>query len=138
MTWMGAFERLRPMLAAACLLGAGLHARIGPLLEGWRVYNAEGDTRDIVTLEARKYESLITALPARGTVGYLPPDDWPSVSAVRRFYEAQYALTPRLVVIDTSPEYIIDVPEASVDARLADFVPFARVEKGLRVFRRFK
>jgi hypothetical protein len=135
---MSALERLRPILATACLLGAGLHARIGPLFEGWRVYVAEGHTRDIVTLEAGRYEPLIASLPARGTVGYLPPDDWPTEGAIRRFYEAQYALTPRVVVMDTSPEYVIVVPEASVDARLADFVPFARLENGLRVFRRVK
>jgi len=135
---MRALERLRPLLAAACLLGAGLHARIGPLLEGWRAYVAEGQTSDIVTLEAGKYESLIGALPARGTVGYLQADDWPAESAVRRFYEAQYALTPRVLVIGTSPEFIIVVPEASIDARLADFAPFAHVENGLRVFRRLK
>ena len=41
---MSAFEQLRPMLAAACLLGAGLHARLGPLLEGWRAYIAAGQT----------------------------------------------------------------------------------------------
>ena len=81
---------------------------------------------------------MIGALPAGGTVGYLQTDDWPAENAVRRFYEAQYTLTPRVLVIGTSPEFIIVVPEASIDARLADFALFVHVENGLRVFRRLK
>ena len=88
------------------------------------------------------------SLPARGVVGYLQPDDWPAAGAQRRFYLAEYSLTPRIVVMGTAPDFLIVVPEASIegndsgtvsrDPRLADFALLRRFNNGLRVFRRIK
>jgi hypothetical protein len=101
-----------------------------------------------VQQEAQRYLPLIASLPARGVVGYLQPDDWPSPDAQRRFYLAEYSLTPRIVVMSTVPEFVIVVPEASVesddtrtvsrDPRLEDFVLLERFDNGLRIYRRIK
>jgi hypothetical protein len=134
-------------LAVAFLLWAGLGAGIPPLLADWRSLAARGDEPDIVTREDQHYAPLAASLPAGGTVGYLPPEGWPAIDEVRRFYLAQYALTPRIVVIGTAPEFVIVVPDASVEAgeslgaaagdpRLAGFVLHQRLDNGLRIFRR--
>ena len=141
--------RIRILLAAAFLLWAGLTAGIRPLLADWRSVASRGVEPDLVTREDQRLAPLVSSLPAQGTVGYLPPDKWPAINEVQRFYLAQYALTPRIVVIGTTPEFVIAVPEASVegadrlgaaaaDPRLAGFVLYQRLGNGLRIFRRFK
>ncbi len=141
--------RIRIFLATAFLLYTGLRANLGPARADRRLLSDRGNGLDIVTEEAQRYLPLISSLPARGVVGYLQPDDWPAAGAQRRFYLAEYSLTPRVVVMSTAPEYVIVVPEASVagddnsrgisrDPRLADFVLLQRFDNGLRVFRRIK
>ncbi len=129
------------------MLYAGLRANLGPARADRRLLSDRGDGLDIVTEEAQRYLPLISSLPPRGVVGYLQPDDWPAAGAQRRFYLAEYSLTPRVVVMSTAPEYVIVVPEASVagdsggisrDPRLADFALLQRFDNGLRVFRRLK
>jgi hypothetical protein len=144
-----AFARIRVCLAAACLLTVGLRANIAPLLTDWRTFADNGNRPDIVTREAKRYEPLISSLPIQGTVGYFQPDDWPTADAVRRFYLAEYALTPRIVVFGTAPQFVIVVPEVSVesvekpglasrDPRLTDYALYEKFDNGLRVFRRLK
>jgi len=145
---MAASIRVRIVLAAVLLVGVGLTGGIAPALAEWRLI-ASGDYKaDVVQQEAQRYLPLIASLPARGVVGYLQPDDWPSPDAQRRFYLAEYSLTPRIVVMSTVPEFVIVVPEASVesddtrtvsrDPRLAGFALLERFDNGLRVFRRIK
>jgi hypothetical protein len=140
--------RIRVLLAAAFLLWAGLSAGMRPFLADWRSSAAKGDRADIISREATRFALLVGSLPAGGTVGYLPTDHWPAADDVRRFYLAEYALTPRIVVIGTAPEFVIVVPEASVedgesvgtaarDPRLAGFVLYQRFSNGVRIFRRF-
>lgn len=136
----------RVLLAAILLLSAGLLGGLRPALADWRTVATGEYKSDPVREDARRYLPLLASLPARGLVGYLQPDDWPSPDAQRRFYLAEYSLTPRIVVMGTVPEYVIVVPEASIqggdpedvsrDPRLADFVLLRRFSNGLRVFRR--
>jgi hypothetical protein len=144
-----AFERIRIFLAAACLLSVGLMADVAPLLADWRLFAAKGNQPDMVTQEAQRYLPLISSLPAQGTVGYFQPDDWPTADAIRRFYLAEYALTPRVVVFGTAPQFVIVVPEVSIeggedrglasrDPRLNDFALYEHFDNGLRIFRRLK
>ena len=146
---MNAFARIRVCLAAACLLTVGFRANISPLLADWRTLAAKGNRPDIVTRVAQRYEPLISSLPIQGTVGYFQPDDWPTADAVRRFYLAEYALTPRVVVFGAAPQFVIVVPEVSLesgenrglasrDPRLTDFALYEKFDNGLRVFRRLK
>ena len=148
-TLTDAFARMRIILATALLLYAGLRANLGPARADQRLLTERADNLDIVTEEAQRYLPLIASLPARGVVGYLQPDDWPAAAAERRFYLAEYSLTPRIVVMSTAPEYVIVVPEASVagdgsagassrDPRLAGLVLLKRFDNGLRVFRRIR
>ena len=62
-----------------------------------------------------RYLPLVASLPARGVIGYLQPDDWPSAGAQLRFYLAEYSLTPRVVVMATTPDYVIVTLKASVE-----------------------
>ena len=142
------FSRIRILLAAALLVSVSLLGGLGPALADWQLIATGGYKSDVVPQEAQRYLPLIGSLPTRGVVGYLQPDDWPDAGAQRRFYLAEYSLTPRIVVMGTAAEYVIVVPEASVesiesgtvssDPRLADFVLLRRFENGLRVFRRIK
>ena len=104
---------------------------------------------DVVEREDRRYAPVAASLPAGGTIGYLPLENWPAVDAIRRFYLAQYALTPRIVVLGTAPEFVIVVPEVSVkgedipgaiarDPRLAGFGLYKQLSNGMRIFRRFE
>ena len=142
------FARTRVLLAAGFLLCQGFCAAVGPLLADWRSFGAKGDGVDPVTREVQRYALLTAWLPASGAVGYLPPDRWPADDEVRRFYLAQYALTPKIVVIGTAPEFVIVVPEAAIDGgdspgtaardpRLAGFVLYKRFSNDLRIFKRF-
>jgi hypothetical protein len=142
------FARVRILLAAAFVLGIALPAHVRAVLAEWQS-SAGKNKLDLVTREAGRYEALISSLPVRGFVGYLPQDDSASVDAERRFFLAEYTLTPRVVVMGTGPEFVVVVPEASAkggeshgaassDARLADFVLFERFDNGLRIFRRVR
>ena len=143
---MSAFARARFVLATAILLAIALRGAIPPLLADWRSFASRTDPVDLVTGEAQPYDALISSLPARGAVGYLQPDDWPSPDAQRRYYLAQYMLTPRLVTMGVAAEFVIVSPEASVtedaasgaiaDPRLAGFVLLKHFANGYRIFRR--
>jgi hypothetical protein len=146
---MRLFFRIRMLLAAAFLLWAGLSSGIPPLLADWRLRAARGGEPDVVERETRRYAPLVASLPVGGIIGYLPPARWPATDEARRFFLAQYALTPRIVVIGTTPEFVIVVPEVSLeggdspggaahDPRLAGFVLFQRLSNGIQVFRRFE
>lgn len=130
------------------LLSAGIAANISAYFADRRAATARGVQPDAVTEDGRRYDALALWLPARGTIGYLPPPDWPGDDAARRFYLAQYALAPRVVVMSTAPEFVIVTPEASAgpdarnsaatDPRLPDHVAYSHSSNGLRVFRRLK
>jgi hypothetical protein len=142
-----AFARGRFIVAAAILVAVALCGAVPRLLADWRTLRSRPERLDLVAQEALPYEALVSSLPVRGAVGYLQPDDWPSPDAQRRFYLAQYALTPRLVSMGVAAEFVIVSPQASVtgdivpgamsaDPRLAGFVLQTRFANGFRVFRR--
>lgn len=147
-----AFGRTRICLAAASVLTVGLFSEVAPVRADWRAFVAQGHQPDLITRDLQRYAPLLSQLPPQGTVGYLPPDDWPTADAVRRFYLAEYALTPRVVVIGTtlpSVQFVIVGPEASLegggtpgrsspDRRLTDFALYRYFDNGVRVFRRLQ
>ena len=73
--------------------------RVGPGLRG----------KDAVTVYDREFDALRKLLPARGTVGYLADAQSPDADdeEVRRYYLAQYALSPVILVRDARPELVI-------------------------------
>jgi hypothetical protein len=133
-------------IAAAVLAGVGMYSGLPPALREWRLAHASGRPLDVVTTADQRFRLLVSALPSTGTVGYLPPPDWPGVDAVRQFYLAQFALTPRLVVFGTDADFVIAVPgaeraqagDAITDTRLANFALATSFSNGLKVFRRLK
>jgi hypothetical protein len=93
----------------------------------------------------RTFAALKPFLPSTGRVGYLQPDDWPGEDAIRTFYLAEYALTPRIVTLGTAAEFLIVVPAAGVtpdtaadDPRLEGFVLVRRFDAGVLLFRRVR
>ena len=137
---------VRTQIAAAVLAGVGMYSGLPPALREWRLAHESGRPLDVVTTADQRFRVLVSALPRAGTIGYLPPPDWPGVDAVRQFYLAQFALTPRLIVFGTDADFVIAVPEAeraqsggaTADARLANFALAAAFDNGLKVFRRLK
>jgi hypothetical protein len=135
-------------VAVAFLLGITANAELPSIRSDWR--RIREARPDAVTRDEEQFRSLIAFLPTRGRIGYLQPPDWPGAAAVRRFYVAQYALAPRLIVMHTEPEIVIVTPRASgasgatrgasvlSDPRLAGFQLAARSATGVRLFRRVK
>ena len=120
---------VRTQIAAALLAGVGMYSGLPSALREWRLAHESRRPLDVVTTADQRFRVLVSALPRTGTIGYLPPPGWPGVDAVRQFYLAQFALTPRLVVFGTDADFVIAVPEAvraragdaTGDARLANF-----------------
>jgi hypothetical protein len=144
-----AWRHVRILVAAAILLAPGIDAAVRAILSDWRSVASRERAPDFLTREIQRYEPLIPSLPLSGTVGYLQPQDWPSNDAILRFYLAEYALAPRVIVPGTAPDFVIVVPEALVDdldgragpsrdSRLAGFMHYARVHNGMRIFRRIE
>lgn len=142
-----AFSRARVLVGTAVLLSAGIVANRSGYVADRRAAAAGGVQPDAITQYEDGLESLALWLPSRGTIGYLQPVDWPAADAQRRFYLAEYALAPRVIVMSTGPEFVIATPEAftgpddsaaSSDPRLPDHVLYQRSSNGLRVFRRIR
>ena len=91
------------------------------------------------TLEAA-FVPLAAHLPPTGEIGYLEHHAAAATDAeVRRYFAAQYALVPRVIVSRTGPEYLIVAPgtaDPARDARLEPYVLAAALPDGLRVYRR--
>lgn len=135
--------------ATALLVGAGVRSNLPGVLADWRHVGAASRQPHETTRDDRIFAALASSIPSHGRIGYLQPRDWPSADAVRLFYMAEYALTPRILVLNTSPAYLIVVPDAAVpeaaaetgkvdDSRLAGFVLVRRFEGGVRIFRRLE
>ena len=141
-------DRVRVIAGTGVLLGAGIVANGSHYLADRRAAAAQGVQPDVTTRDSQRFETLLRWLPAQGTIGYLQPLDWPSPDAQRRFYLAEYALAPRVIVMSTAPEFVIVTPEAfagpdaapsaSTDPRLPDHVVYHRSSNGLTVFRRIR
>lgn len=81
---------------------------------------------------------FVPFLPPRGEIGYLEKRNGTDED-VRRYYAAQYALVPRVVLSRTGPEFLIVPKETELpggDERLAGFVPMRTFPTGHRLFRR--
>jgi len=88
------------------------------------------------------FHPLASELPNAGTIGYLQHYQYAQASSdieIRRYYAAQYALAPRVIVLRTGPEYLI-VATGTVnpqgDARLDEYVLAALFPNKHRVYRR--
>ncbi len=133
-------------MAALILLVSAGSAKYARVRSDWRELSSRQSAPDYITQEDAAFRSLAPWLPPRGRIGYLPPSDWPGANAVRRFYVAEYSLTPRVVVLGVGPEFLIAVPEAitdvaspsggSDDPRLAGYALVRSFASGIRIFRR--
>lgn len=88
-----------------------------------------------------EFRVFVPDLPATGEIGYL--EAYPGSgdeNSVRMHYAAQYALTPRVVVGRTGPDFLI-VPRGSEqpggDERLLHYRRVTSYPNGHRLFRRF-
>jgi hypothetical protein len=145
----GSITTVRVSLAAAFLVLVAISADAPQLRADWLGLTSARAV-DPIAEQERAYKALIDWLPQTGRIGYKPSADWPSDRAVLRFFVAEYALTPRLVVTDLTPEFIIVDPGApasldnapaisiSSDPGLPGFALYRKAESGLRVFRRVK
>jgi len=86
------------------------------------------------------FAMLAPELPETGTIGYL--EHYANAGAdveVRRYYAAQYALAPLVVVARTGPEYLIvapGTPDPAGDPRLDDYRLAELFPNDLRIYRR--
>jgi len=93
----------------------------------------------IADLEA-EFAALIPHLPPRGEVAFLEHHHAPgSEDAVRTWYTAQYALSPRIVVARLGPEFLIaarGTVHPDGDARLEGYVRIHTGPGGHDIYRR--
>ena len=141
---------IRVSIAAAFLVVIAVAGAVPTLRGDWQALISHRTRPDLVSEQDRAYRELIPWLPERGRIGYRPTEDWPSADAIRRFYLAEYALTPRVIVIGTAPEFVIAHPGPPIDVdkgvvispardpQLAGFVLYEAAESGLRIFRRVR
>jgi hypothetical protein len=116
-------------LMAWCLLSAGAALR-----------DAISHTPDPMDEQQALFLPLVPELPPHGEIGYLEPYHAGTEADVRLHYAAQYALTPRVVVAHTGPDWLIVPPGAedpAGDARLAGYRRVRTFANGIRLFRRF-
>jgi len=144
MSWV---TRVRILVAIGFILTAGIMALVEPIRADRRTYVAMASDGDAVTRETARYRDVMASLPVRGTIGFLAPDILDASDATMRYYVAQYALTPRVIVLGTDAEYVIAIPEASPedeeptgtasrDPRLTNFMLVKRLGNGIRIYKR--
>jgi len=135
---------IRVSLAAALLVFVAARTDLEPLRADW----LEARQRlDPMGDQDRLYRALVAWLPETGRVGYIPVD-WPSAAAEGQLYRSEYALTPRIVVPNSTPEFLIVDPERQTDAHQASatgvgnppegFELYVKTDAGLRLFRRVR
>jgi hypothetical protein len=97
--------------------------------------------QDETTLYLRRFEPLRKALPAHATVGYEADSEDPLTDRqeVRRFYLAQYALAPAILVAGSEPALVVGNYRDPARCRVCaapDFVLVSDFGDGLMLFRR--
>jgi hypothetical protein len=126
----------------------GWQPLLGGVLLAWCLISAVAALRAAIERAPDPMETLesefllfLPDLPARGEIGYL--EAYPGSgdeNSVRMHYAAQYALTPRVVVGRTGPDFLI-VPRGSEqpggDPRLVHYRRVVSYPNGHRLFRRF-
>jgi len=140
--------RIRTAAAAIVLLAAAAAGHLPPLLADRREMSSPGAGPDLTTQLDRNYASLSPWLPETGRIGFRIPADWPSDDAARRFFLAEYSLTPRVILLTTAVEFVIvETPTAADvdrvvklpvtdDAQLAGLTLYGRTSVGLQIARR--
>ena len=95
---------------------------------------------DPITRYERRFDPVEQALPARGVIGYTSAGQADSFTSedFRRFLLTEYALAPRLLVNDTTPEWVVaNFPPDSVPAQPPPgFRIVARGDQGVWLLRR--
>jgi hypothetical protein len=144
---MSLFARVRAVLAAGFLLSVAAAGAWPSISEDRRALAANAHDTDLVTRETSRYRDLIGSLPSRGTIGFLAPTELGATEATASYYLAQYALTPRVVIVGTDAEFVIAIPESapqgddapgtmSPDPRLPRFTLVRTLGNGIRIYRR--
>jgi hypothetical protein len=130
-----------PQLAGVLLLALiGLASSVGLARRAEAI--GRGRTgKDETTLSVRRFERLRKFLPARATVGYESDLEDPLTDRkeVRRFYLAQYALAPVIVVAGVERDLVIGNYRDPGNCRVCksrNFLLAADCGDGLMLFRR--
>lgn len=128
-------------------LGRRWHMLLAGIVMTWCLVAAVDNLRHagtprhpIAELESQ-FAALIPHLPPHGEVGFLEHHDMPaSEDAVRTWYTAQYALSPRIIVGRHGTEFLIAAhgnAHPAGDARLDGYVPVHTGPGGHQIYRRF-
>jgi len=97
--------------------------------------------KDAITLYLRRFEALRRVLPAHATVGYETDldDSLEDRAEVKRFYLAQYALAPVIVVPGVDRDVVVANYENPGNCRICksrEFVLLKDLGDGLMLFRK--
>jgi len=96
---------------------------------------AKPGAQDEVSLNEKRFAELRAALPQRGVIGYISDEPDPN-EKIKKYYLAQYALAPLIVVNEIDRPLVIgnfSSPEGEL--RVSDkLVPFRRFEDGVVLF----
>lgn len=91
--------------------------------------------QDEVSLNEKRFAELRAALPQRGVVGYISDEPDPN-EKIKKYYLAQYALAPLIVVNETDRPLVVgNFNSPDGELRASDkLVPFKRFENGVVLF----
>jgi hypothetical protein len=114
-------------LPVAAILAGGLQT----VRATWREYERSHQHHvDVARQMNRVMAQVDDVLPPKGRIGYIDPHYSPSSPrAIRQFYLTQYALAPRVIVHDTTLDYVIYFSHQEVPLT-SDAIP-----AGMRVLR---
>jgi hypothetical protein len=129
----------RRAAAGVAVLIAGVAAGAGhALYTGLGALDRVGAAGDEITVYQSRFDAIRAALPERGVVGYVSNAPRGSINEMSRWYVAQYALSPRVLVpgkLD-APHVVADfgTPAGARDAaRAAGLVVVAEADNGVAV-----
>ena len=89
---------------------------------------------DVARQMDRLMAQIDDVLPPSGRVGYLDPHYSPSSArAIRQFYLTQYALAPRVIVHDTTADYVIYFSHQEEPLTSTAIPPGTRVLRSVRL-----
>lgn len=134
-------ERSRARMAGVFLLALVSLASSALLLRETEPI-ARGMGKDEITLYLRRFEALRKALPAHATVGYETDSEdlLQDPGDVKRFYLAQYALAPVILVAGVDQDLVIgNYQDPGSNCRICrskNFVLLADLGNGLVLFRK--
>ena len=102
---------------------------------GYAVSRVTKVSSDDISQYEHRFARLKAEIPEKATVGYIN-DEKDSLLATKKFYVAQYVLSPRILINSTETEIVITDFYSSSSWKTTDFVLFKDMGEGVALYNR--